>query len=164
MPRSLGVCCNASGRPGQEPAAIDEQDRQLVRVLVVDDYAPFRNFVCSMLGRMPGLKIAGEAGDGLEAVEKAKEIQPDLVLMDIGLPSLNGIEAARAIRQLDPQCQIVFLSLESSADVVQEAFDLGALSYIVKQHIGSELASVVETVILGRMLARKNISKAEITS
>jgi DNA-binding NarL/FixJ family response regulator len=164
MPRSLGVCCNASVRPVQEPAAIDEQDRQLVRVLVVDDYAPFRNFVCSMLGRMPGLKIAGEAGDGLEAVEKAKEIQPDLVLMDIGLPSLNGIEAARAIRQLDPQCQIVFLSLESSADVVQEAFDLGALSYIVKQHIGSELASVVETVILGRMLARKNISKAEITS
>jgi DNA-binding NarL/FixJ family response regulator len=76
--------------------------------------------------------------------------------MDIGLPSLNGIEAARAIRKHDPRCQIVFLSLESSSEVVQEAFELGALSYIVKQHIGSELASVVEAVVLGRILVQNH--------
>jgi DNA-binding NarL/FixJ family response regulator len=141
-----------------------EQERPLVQVLVVDDYAPFRHYVCSMLERIPQMRIVGEAADGLEAVHKAEELQPDLVLMDIGLPGLNGIEAARAIRKHDPQCQIVFLSLESSAEVVQEAFELGALSYIVKQHIGSELASVVEAVILGRLLFGTNVRQPEMQS
>jgi DNA-binding NarL/FixJ family response regulator len=156
MPRSLGVSVNPPARPSQKPVASDGQERPQVQVLVVDDYAPFRHYVCSMLERVPQIRLVGEAADGLEAVQKAEELQPDLILMDIGLPSLNGIEAARAIRKHDPRCQIVFLSLESSADVVQEAFELGALSYIVKQHIGSELASVVEAVVLGRVLVRNH--------
>ena len=157
MPRSLGVCVNPPARPSHQAMSAGEPERQQVHVLVVDDYAPFRHYVCSMLEQMPQMRLVGEAADGLEAVQKADELQPDLVLMDIGLPSLNGIEAARAIRKHDPQCQIVFLSLESSAEVVQEAFELGALSYIVKQHIGSELASVVEAVVLGRLLMRTNV-------
>ena len=156
MSRSLGVCVNPPARPSHKSIAADGQERPQVHVLVVDDYAPFRHYVCSMLERIPQIRLVGEAADGLEAVQKAEELQPDLVLMDIGLPSLNGIEAARAIRKHDPRCQIVFLSLESSADVVQEAFELGALSYIVKQHIGSELASVVEAVVLGRVLVRNH--------
>lgn len=105
-----------------------------VKVLVVDDYGPFRRFVCSMLKRMPALQIVGEVADGLEAVRRAEELQPDLILLDIGLPGVNGIEAARRIRELAPDSQIIFLSLETSADVVEEALNLGALCYIAKEH------------------------------
>ena len=96
-----------------------------VRVLVVDDYEPFRRFVCSTLEQRPELQIVGEASDGLEAVQKAEELQPDLIVLDIGLPTLNGIEAARRIRKLSPESKILFVSQESSADVVQEALRFG---------------------------------------
>src|SRR5882762_387129 len=69
-----------------------------VRVLVVDDYEPFRRFVCSTLGKRPEWQIVGQASDGLEAVQKAEELQPDLIVLDLGLPTLHGIEAARRIR------------------------------------------------------------------
>src|SRR5271167_2404752 len=77
-----------------------------VRVLVVDDYEPLRRFVCSTLGKKPELHVIGEVSDGLEAVRKAEELQPDLILLDIGLPTLNGIEAARQIRKLAPEFSV----------------------------------------------------------
>jgi DNA-binding NarL/FixJ family response regulator len=76
------------------------------------------------------LQVIGEAADGLEAVQKALELKPDLVLMDIGLPSLNDIDAARQIRKLVPESRIIFLSQESSAEMVQEALSLGAQGYV----------------------------------
>lgn len=97
-----------------------------VRVLVVEDFEPFRRFICSKLGTNPELQIIGEASDGLEAVRKAEESQPDLILLDIGLPTPDGIEAARRIRKLAPESKIIFMSQESSADVVREAMSLGA--------------------------------------
>ena len=117
-----------------------------VRVLVVEDYEPFRRFVCSTLGKRPELQIVGEVSDGLEAVRKAEELRPDLVVLDIGLPTLNGIEAARRIRKLSPESKILFVSQESSADVVQEALSSGALGYVVKAHAGSELLAAVDAV------------------
>src|SRR5882672_8809290 len=95
-----------------------------LRVLVVEDFEPFRRFICSTLERRPDLKIICEVSDGLQAVQKAQELNPDLILMDVGLPGLNGIEAARRIRKLAPKSKIIFLSQESSPDVVQEALDL----------------------------------------
>jgi DNA-binding NarL/FixJ family response regulator len=121
-----------------------------VRVLVVDDYEPFRRFICSTLGKRPELQIVGEVADGLAAVQKAEELQPDLIVLDIGLPTLNGIEAARRIRVLSSESKILFLSQESSADVVREALGLGALGYVVKAHAGSELLAAVEAVCQGR--------------
>jgi DNA-binding NarL/FixJ family response regulator len=118
-------------------------------VLVVEDFEPFRRFVCSMLRKTPELQVVCEVSDGLEAVQKAEELKPDLILLDIGLPTLNGIEAARQIRKLAPESKILFLSQESSADVVQEALNLGALGYVVKAHVGSDLLDAVEAVILG---------------
>jgi DNA-binding NarL/FixJ family response regulator len=129
-----------------------------VRILVVDDYEPFRRFVCSTLERRPDLQIIGEASDGLEAVQKAEELQPDLILLDIGLPTLNGIEAARRIRKLSPESKILFISQESSADVVQEALRLGALGFVVKTHAESELLAAVEAVRQGRQYLSSGLS------
>jgi DNA-binding NarL/FixJ family response regulator len=95
----------------------------------------------------PELQIIGEACDGLEAVQKAVELQPGLIVLDIGLPSLNGIEAARRIRKLSPNSRILFLSQESSAEVVQEALRLGALGFVIKAHAGSQLLPAVEAVL-----------------
>lgn len=122
----------------------------LVSVLVVEDYEPFRRFICSKLGKSPELLIVGEVSDGLEAVQKAKELQPGLILLDVGLPTLSGIEAARQIRKLSPESKILFVSQESSSDVVQEAFTIGALGYIAKPNAGIELLAAVEAVCQGR--------------
>jgi len=125
---------------------------------VVDDYEPFRRLICSTLRKRPELQIVGETADGLEAVQKAEELQPDLVVLDIGLPSLNGIEAARRIRKLSPESKILFISQESSADVVQEALALGALGYVVKAHAGSELLAAVGAVLEGRQFISSGLS------
>jgi DNA-binding NarL/FixJ family response regulator len=135
-----------------------------VRVLVVDDYEPFRRFVCSTLGKRPDLRVIGEADDGLEAIHKAEELQPDLIVLDIGLPTLNGIEAAQRIRKLSPESKILFVSQESSADVVQEALRIGALGYVVKTHAGIELLAAVEAVRLGKQFISGGVpKKAQIT-
>jgi DNA-binding NarL/FixJ family response regulator len=117
-----------------------------VRVLVVEDFVGFRRVISSILGKRRDLQIIGEASDGLEAVQKAEELQPDLILLDIGLPMLNGIEAARQIRRLAPKSKILFLSQESSADVVEEALSFGALGYVVKAHAGSDLLAAIDAV------------------
>jgi DNA-binding NarL/FixJ family response regulator len=128
-----------------------------VRVLVVDDYEPFRRFICSTLGKKPEFQIIAEASDGLEAVHKAEELQPNLIVLDVGLPALNGIEAARRIRKLSPNSKILFVSQESSTDAVQEALGLGALGYVVKAHAGSELLAAVGAVLEGRQFISSGV-------
>ena len=128
-----------------------------VRVLVVDDSESWRRFVCSTLVKRPELQVICEVSDGLEVVQKAEELQPDLIVLDIGLPKLNGIEAARQIRKLAPESKILFLSQESSADVVQEALDLGALGYVVKANAGTELLAAVQAVLRGKQFVSKGI-------
>ena len=134
-----------------------------IRVLLVDDYEPFRRFVRSTLERSPSLQIIGEASDGLEAVQKAEQLQPDLVVLDIGLPTLNGIEAARRIRKLCPASIILFVSQESSADVVQEALSTGASGYVTKAHAGSELVAAVQAVCQGRRFVSSGLAGHDFT-
>ena len=122
----------------------------LVRILVVDDFGSIRQFVCEALGKRQHLQVVGEASDGLEAIQKAVELKPDLILLDIGLPTLNGLEAARQIRKLVPESKIIFLTQESSADVVQEALSIGAWGYVVKIRAGTDLLAAVEAVISGK--------------
>jgi DNA-binding NarL/FixJ family response regulator len=100
-----------------------------------------------MLGQRPDLQILCEASDGLEAVKIAAELQPDLVVLDIGLPGLHGIEAARRIRELSPDSKVLFVSQESSADVVQEALTAGWLGYVFKAHAQQELLVAVEAAL-----------------
>jgi DNA-binding NarL/FixJ family response regulator len=119
------------------------------RILIVDDYEPLRRFVRSTLQHRDDVHIIGEAKDGLEAVQKAEELRPDLIILDIGLPTLNGIQVAKRLRDLVPHAQILFFSEESSLDVVREALNLGAAGYVRKLNAYSELLPAVETVLRG---------------
>jgi DNA-binding NarL/FixJ family response regulator len=120
-----------------------------MRILVVDDYPPWRRFVCLTLEDHPELQVVGEVSDGLEAVQKAQELQPDLILLDIGLPALNGIEAARRILRLSPQAKILFVSENHSADIATEALRAGGSGYVVKSNAASELFPAVSAVLQG---------------
>jgi two-component system nitrate/nitrite response regulator NarL len=132
-----------------------------IRVLLVDDNEPFRQFVRTTLRTRPGIEIVSEASDGLEAVQKAQELKPALIVLDIGLPGLNGIEAARNIRKLSPQSTILFLSQESSPEVVQEALSLGALGFVIKAHAGSQLLPAVEAVIRNEQFVSSRLNAVD---
>jgi len=118
-------------------------------VLVVDDFAPWHRLVRAMLAAKKDLEIVAVAVDGLEAVQKAEQLQPDLILLDIGLPTLNGIEAARRIRKLSPKSKILFVSQEFSAEMLKEAFRLGASGYLLKFDAVRELLLAVDAVLQG---------------
>jgi DNA-binding NarL/FixJ family response regulator len=131
----------------------------LIRALVVDDYEPFRRFACSVLGRMPELQVVGEASNGLEAVQKAEELQPHLILLDIGLPALNGIEAAHRIATLLPDAAILFVSQNNDADVVAAALSNGAKGYVLKLDANRELLPAVEAVLRGKHFASTGVTE-----
>jgi CheY-like chemotaxis protein len=120
-----------------------------LKVLVVDDYEPICRLVCSILEKAD-FQVVGQASDGLEALHKAEELRPDLILLDIGLPKLNGMDAARRLLNANPHAKIIFLSQESSPDVVQEALNLGALGYVHKSRVHRELLPAIDSALLGR--------------
>jgi DNA-binding NarL/FixJ family response regulator len=128
-----------------------------VRVLVVDDYEPWKDFVWRTLRNEPDLQVIGQVSDGLEAVQKAQQLQPDLILMDIGLPTLNGIAAARRIRGVSPTSKILFVSENRSPDVAQEALSNGARGYVVKSDAGSELLPAVKAVLQGKQFVSASL-------
>lgn len=97
-----------------------------IRVLIVDDHASWRRHVSSALQTHPQCQVIGEAGDGLEAVQKAEKLEPDLIVLDVGLPTLNGIEVARRILTRAPDSKILFLSEHRSQDVVDAALSVGS--------------------------------------
>src|SRR6476646_5523675 len=119
------------------------------RVLVVEDFAPFRRFVSSILGNRPEFEIIGEVADGLEAVEKAEKLKPDLILLDIGLPTLNGFDVARRIREIAPESKILFVTQETPADVAEQAFELGS-GFVVKSRALNDILIAIETVLSGK--------------
>src|SRR6516162_8008034 len=108
-----------------------------------------RQSVCSMLLESGKFQVIGQAADGLEAVQKAEELQPDLILLDIGLPNLNGIAAVPQIRKLAPKSKIVLLTQNTSPETVEAALSSGAHGYVVKWEAGKELFEALETVIQG---------------
>jgi DNA-binding NarL/FixJ family response regulator len=116
--------------------------------LVVEDHEPFRRAICSLL-REQGFQVM-EAADGLEAIDIAIELRPDVVLFDIDLPTLNGIESAKQVRLLVSSAKVVFVTEESSSDRIREAFHLGAQGYVQKQHAATELLPAIDAVLGGR--------------
>jgi DNA-binding NarL/FixJ family response regulator len=125
---------------------------------VAEDYERFRRLLISTLQNKWEVQVQyiREVADGLEAVQEAQSLQPDLILLDIGLPTLNGIEAARQIHKLSPSSKIIFVTQESSADMVQEALNIGACGYVVKADVGNELLAALTAVLRGeRFLGRR---------
>src|SRR4051812_16126954 len=137
----------------------DRLETVLKRVLVVEDSEPFREFICSTVRECPGLRLVGEASDGLQGVRTAEELQADLIVLDIGVPSLNGIAAARQIRKVSPKSKILFVSQESSIDVVEAALATGAQGYIVKTDAGREFVDGVNAVLRGEQFLGKRFSR-----
>ena len=129
-----------------------------VSVLLVDDYGPWRHFVSTTLRKQLDLQVIGEASDGLEAVQKAQQLKPDLILLDISLPTLNGIEAARRIREVSPKSRILFVSENRSWDIVEEALRAGAGGYVVKSDAASELVLAVRVVLQGKRFVSTSLA------
>ena len=121
-----------------------------ITVLLVDDFVQFRAGVSPLPTKKPELQIVAEASDGIEAVQKSWQLQPDVILLDIGLPKLNGIDAARQIREVAPQSKIIFVTQETSADIMKEAIGLGAMGYVIKARVESELLKAIDLVLEGK--------------
>lgn len=115
---------------------------------MVEDFEPFRRLIRSKLQSRAEFHIT-EVSDGFEAVRKAEKLQPDLILLDIGLPKLDGIEVARRIRKVAPLAKILFLSINSDPDVIREVLGLGALGYIHKSHIDRDLLPAIQAAVEG---------------
>jgi len=120
-----------------------------LRVLIVEDNLPFLGLLTSIVRQQPHLKIIAVSQNGLEAVQLSKSLQPELVLLDIGLPGLNGIDAARQVRQLAPVAKIVFVTQESSPDVVEEAFRAGACGFVRKVRTEKDFVIAIVNVCKG---------------
>ena len=132
-----------------------------IRVLVVDDFERWRQEICSILETQPELRVIAETADGLEAVHKAKELQPDLILLDIGLPTLNGLEAASRIPQVAPGAKILFLTQNSDKEIVRAALSTGAQGYILKTDAGRELLPAVAGVLGGDNFVSSGINGSD---
>jgi DNA-binding NarL/FixJ family response regulator len=118
-------------------------------VMVVDDFEPWRTFVSSKLLEESRLEIVCESADGLEAVRNAEKMRPDLILLDVGLPSLNGIDAADRIKQIAPESKILFLSQQNDFEMVSEALKAGGRGYVLKSDAGDELLPAIAAVLRG---------------
>ena len=121
-----------------------------VRVLVVDDYQAWLDFVSTTLQKEGDIEVVRQVSDGLEAVRQAETLQPDLILLDIGLPTLNGLEAARRIREVAPDSKILFVSENRSTDIVEAALETGAGGYVLKSDAGRELLPGIRAVLEGK--------------
>jgi len=125
-------------------------DDRIVRVLVVDDFEKWREFVCATIQEIPDFQIVGEAADGLEAIQKTKELRPDLILLDIGLPHLNGIEVARRLSKVCPESKIIFITENRSSDIREEGFRAGGSAFVIKSDSASELITAINAVLKRR--------------
>jgi DNA-binding NarL/FixJ family response regulator len=134
-----------------------------IRILVVDDYKEWRHRVILFLQERPEWQVICEASDGSGAVQKAEELKPDLVLLDIGLPKLNGIEVARQLRQLSSNSKILFLSTDDSPDVVQVALSTGAHGYVYKARAHSDLLPAIDAVLRGQQFVSTLLRSQKVT-
>jgi DNA-binding NarL/FixJ family response regulator len=128
-----------------EMKAKDSDSQVCVRLLVVDDNKALRNAVARLVKAVPGLELCGEAENGREAINKTVDLQPDVVLMDIAMPEINGLEATRQLRKVAPRTEVLVFTEHESMQAMQAAMDAGARGYLAKTH-ASSLVEAVRTV------------------
>jgi len=122
-----------------------------LRILIADDHEVVRRGLCTLLQTHEGWEICGEAKDGREAVEMAKQMKPDVVILDVGMPNLNGLAATRQLAQQNPNQKIIVLTITDSDEVIREALDAGARGFVLKSDAARDLVSAVEALQRGRM-------------
>ena len=115
-----------------------------IRILIVDDHPVVRHGLRTLLEVQEGWEVIGEAVDGLEALEKAERLSPDVILLDISMPKMNGVEACRLIRKAQPASEILIVTQHDSAQMMREAQEAGARGYVVKSNAGRDLLAAVE--------------------
>ena len=130
-----------------------------LRTLLVDDNVDFRKVLRSILQEKTECVVIGEASDGMNAIEQAKELQPDLILLDLSLPKLNGMEAGRRIRKSCPHSKIIFLSQDNSPEIVQGALRLGAAGYLLKSD-ATELPLAVDAILQGEVFVSGRVKSS----
>jgi len=118
----------------------------MLRLLVADDHEIVRRGLQALLKTQPGWEVCAEAANGREAVEKAKALKPDIVILDLAMPELNGLEATRQIRKAVPEAEVIILTMHESEQVIREVLDAGARGYILKSDAGRDLVAAVEAV------------------
>jgi DNA-binding NarL/FixJ family response regulator len=130
----------------------------VVQILLVDDSLPWQRFVLTHFQTETEFKVITIAPDGLEAVQKANELRPEVILMDVNLPGMNGIEAARQIRGVSPGSKILFLSMHGDPEIVQAAFDAGGSGYVLKLDFNRDLIPAIRSILLGQQFVSHSLT------
>ena len=130
----------------------------VTRILLVDDFVPWQHLVLWLLDSETDLQIISTAVDGTEAVQKGGDLQPDLILMDLSLPGMNGIEATRQIRIASPGSKVLFLADYCEPDIVQATFNAGASGYVLKSDFNADLIPGIRAVLLGQKFISRSLT------
>jgi DNA-binding NarL/FixJ family response regulator len=129
-----------------------------LRILVVDDHPVVRQGLKNLLDRDPDWEIIDEAEDGLEAVEKADRLKPDVVVLDLSMPRMNGLDACREIRKNVPDSEILIVTQHDSPQMMREAFNANARGYVVKSDVGRDLVAAVDAVSQHKFFGRAQLN------
>jgi DNA-binding NarL/FixJ family response regulator len=131
-----------------------------IRILIADDHGLIRAGLRALLEDVPDMEVVGEAADGLAVLRLAAELQPDIVLMDISMPGLNGIEATRRLGEISPQARVLALTVQEEEGMLREMIRAGAYGYIIKRAVESELINAIHVIAQGNMYIDPTLTKA----
>ena len=132
-----------------------------ISILLVDDFEPWLRFLEERISETPEMRVIGQAMDGLEAIQKAEQLQPDIILLDVGLPMLNGIEAAAQIKKVAPKSAILFVSESHDPIVVRDALNAGGQGYVLKTKVVQDLRAGIEAALIGERFISPEVIESD---
>jgi two-component system, NarL family, nitrate/nitrite response regulator NarL len=161
-PKASSLAVAMSVQPGNLKTvvpALQRQNKRSIRILLVDDHPVVRKGIGSCLAKYPNLEVVGEAAGGHEAIRKARELTPDVIMMDMEMPEMDGLSVTQTLRKEMPQTKIIILSMHRNTDVVLRILQSGALGYVVKDAPIEELVKALETVFNGEAYYSPEIAR-----